>query len=134
MKSMSAGFEDIDSMDVSDDDIAALTFEPKAAPVLAKKTAEKKKAAEKPKKVISPAMQAAINAAMMTQLDADIRIDNDDAAEGTYIMLNTNNRMMAATAARMKWEDLALTGTEIDLDDGEENLEPSGEFEAHDLS
>ena len=41
--------------------------------------------------------------------------------EDTALMLNVNNRVMAMTAA--KWEDLALTGTEIDLDEGEEDLD-----------
>ena len=97
------------------------------APAKEEAPAEKPKA---PVKHLSPAMEAAIAAAEMVQVNSDIQYDDD---ESTYLMLNTNNRMMAATAQRLHWEDLALTGTSIDLDDGEEDLDENGEMEQADL-
>ena len=102
-----------------------------AAPVQSKQSDS---SADKPKEVkkhLSPAMEAAIKAAEMVQIDSDIQVDDDD--EETFLMVNTNNRMMAATAQRLGWDDLALTGTEIDLDDGEEDLDETGEMEQADL-
>ena len=147
IKSREDGFENIDNSDISDEDITAFTFAPKpqAAPV--KPAAPVKKEVEKPKKHLSPAMQAAIDMANMVQIDSEINFgDNVDPLDDGYhvdpnediyrsfVMLDVNNRMMASTAARVQWDDLTLTGTAIDLDDGEEDLDERGEFEQADLA
>lgn len=113
---------------------------------------EAKKAPEKPKPHLSKAMQAAIDMANMLQVDSemqfgpasdnsnssplddDYKVDSMDDINRSFVMLDVNNRMMASTAARVQWDELALTGTSLDLDDGEEDLDERGEFEQADLA
>ena len=67
------------------------------------------------------------------QLKQALQLQDD--GEDVLIQLNTNNRLMAAVAQRvgLKWDDVALTGTEIDLDDEEENAVQPDEYLSSDI-
>ena len=63
--------------------------------------------------------------------EAERMVDNAgiEDSSNVQLMFNVNNRMMVQLANRLQWDDESIPkfGNELDMDDGEENLQAYGE-------